>query len=498
MTKFIDKPVLNYFDGGFPSMSVSLMTGSNVYNLGGYSNSSIKKNNDLEAVSYNCIYYGQLVNAVYRLSDYRNYDLVEAVLDLYSDAINSIIDFNTDKLVEVEGDEQATEILNRRLKEIKYLSIFKSDIKDLIFYSSVAHKLIKENDKFKIKDLRYPFTTGWYKEDRKYVVQADSGPKFTDDLLRFSFDDLALIIDDTFLQLLNIYDQEKIDEINRNKNNIFSQPKLICSKPLFLSTELKLKDYVLKDLISAFLSLINLIEQDTYTIDGARITDTDNLIKLCERIKGLLVTKDDMNLLASTRLDKNALIRRLFDRARVIPSIAGALNNMQKLQVSDMRDKLDAINNQKETVRDELLTTIGFPLDLLRGSTNKWEVGRQNDRYSIKILNIKTAANLSTISNAETIAKMEGIYKEGMKIKVLFLKDTPYEIQNSITDMNNNKEYLQSLQDIIRTAIDIVESEIPNKENLTSIVNKLLLKAGIDVKIEPKPKEEPSTPSDTI
>jgi len=480
MSLFTDKGILQFFDGGFPSSSLSLLTGTNVYNLGGYTAGSAR-NNDIEAVSYNCVWVGQLLNAVARLSDYRNYDLVKTILNLYSDAIKSTINFKADKLIDVEGDDQLTEELNKDLKDMGYLDYLNSILDDFIYYTSYSYGISYENKKFIVKDLRHPFTSLFYKRDKKYIVFSDDGtPEFHNNLLRFANDDLNLMLDDKILTDLHLYEDRDIKNLRADKKSIYALPGVLGNEPMFLACELRLKDYILKDTISSYLSLMDMIQQDTFTIDADRISDTVNLLKLCERIKGLLVTKDDMNLLASARLDRTALIRRLFDRVRVIPSVAGNLNSMTKLEGTNLQDKLNTLQTQKETVREDLLNTIGFPLDLFRGQTTKWEAGRQNDRYNIRVTGFKNALVNSTEKNVRTMAKMKEIDLSKKKIKVLFIEETTYEIQNKVNKINAYREKLQAVQDMIRTGSDLAQTEgIANPDEMMKEINSIFKDCGI-------------------
>lgn len=497
--RFFTESKVRYFDG-FPASNLSLLQGSNIYNLGGFSGSSIGgRNNTLETVSYDCRFYGQFIAAQMRLQDYRFHDLIKTVLGLYSDAATSFIDYNATKLIEVEGDKDLSDAINKVFNQIEYLRLLKENFKDVLYSGSVTLKINKlSGDKFEVKDFKYPFTSARYRKEDKDIVMSDSGAKFVSDVLRFSFDDLSLFLDDQYRIQLGLVDAERAKQESGDKNRIYGSDRVTVSEPMFLSAELKLKDYILKDLISSYLSLITLIEQETYSIDGQRISDTVNLLKLCEKVKGLLVTKDDMNLLASARLDKTALIRRLFDRVRVIPSVAGALNNLQKVQGTDVREKLDMINNQKENVRDELLTSIGFPLDLYKGSTNRWEVSRQNDRYSIKQVDMRDMVNHSTKFNARVIGSLLGKDMTDRVIKVLFTSETPYEIQNKVEKINKNKEVLQASADMIRSAGDLMNTEnVEMDQAFQNDVNRLLAESGINAKVKIKSDEDKESPTNS-
>lgn len=495
MSRFVNEGTLKLFDAGFPSSSMSLLTGSNIYNLGGY-NSGSSQNNDIEAVSYNCVWAGQFVNAVARLQDYRMYDLVKTVLKLFSDAVNGVIDYDAKELVSIEGEESLTNAVNEGFKEIDYLDHTKSILEDYIYYSSHCAGLTYEGGHLRIRDLKYPYTSMYYKKNKRCFVFSDEGPQFIDHAIRYAQDDMSLMIDDTILTKLGLYTDHEISQLRADKSNIYSLPRVLANEPLFLSSELRLKDYILKDMISSYLSLMDMIQQDTFTIDANRISDTVNLIKLCERVKGLLVTKDDMNLLASARLDRTALIRRLFDRVRVIPSIAGALQGMQKMEGTNLADKLNSLQTQKESVRDDLLNNIGFPIDLFRGSTTRWEAGRQNDRYSISVLNFKNALITSTVKNAKEILRIKGIVPDekklhDLKIKVLFIGQTPYEIRNLTEKKNLKKEDIQSTQDIIRTGLELTQQEgIDNINAVRKGINTTFAECGIIARLkEDAPKE---------
>jgi len=489
MSKFVNEGTLKLFDAGFPSSSMSLLTGSNIYNLGGY-NSGSSQNNDIEAVSYNCVWAGQLVNAVARLQDYRMYDLVKTVLRLFSDAVNGVIDYDAKDLIFIEGEEELTEKVNESFREINYLDHMKSILNDFIYYTSFCAALTYEGGKLRLRDLKYPYTSMIYKPDKKLIVFSDDGPQFLPHYIRFAQDDMNLMIDDIIFTKLGLYNDTDLKKLRSDKKSIYSLPRVLANEPLFLSSEIRLKDYILKDMISSYLSIMDMIQQDTFTIDANRISDTVNLIKLCERIKGLLVTKDDMNLLASARLDRTALIRRLFDRVRVIPSIAGALQGMQKLEGTNLADKLNSLATQKDSVREDLLNNIGFPIDLFRGNTTRWEAGRQNDRYNINVLNFKNGLVTSTINNAKEIIRIKELMVsekdiEALKIKVVFIEKTPYEIRNITEKKNLKKEDIQSTQDIIRTGLELTQQEgIDNVDEVRKAINTQFQECGIIARLK--------------
>lgn len=481
MSKFFpENSLLKLFDN-FGSYT-AITTGSNILNLGGFSGSTLNgtANSSIEAVTYNCQLYAELLNAITRLSEYRQCDLAKTVLEFYTDSVFSNIDLTSKELISIEGMQKETEEINKVLVDLSYPEMMKEHSKDMIYYGSSAIKVDKVGDKkFSTRDFKYPFTTGYIKAQKEYVIQTDNGPRFMTNMLRFAFDDYLLYLDDKSAIDLGIRQKEEMAK--KNTDPIYTVDRITCSEPLFLAGELKIKDYVLKDLISSFLSLIILIEQDTFTVDAQRMSDMDSIIELCERVKNLLVTKDDMNLLASARLDKNALIRRLFDRYRVIPSIASTLNNMQAFNPGDLKAKFDSINQQKEQVRDEVLTMIGFPLDLYKGSTNKWEVGRQAERYNIKQINIKNALYKSTVKNTLTVGNLLGYTIDPRKVKCPFIKETQAEVANKTQMIQGQNETLTAVQNIISTVGSIVESEnLKDKDKVLKSMNKLMKSIGLE------------------
>jgi len=479
MPNFFKNRIIEYFTS-FPSYT-NLGGGTNIYNLGGNRGGSINTNQPLEAVNPNIVFYCELLNTIGRLSEYRSSDLSATVLSLYKDSVLSLIDFTLSELVVIDGDTEWTKKINKILKDINIADLISSSLEDFIYNGSISYALEKNKDKFTVKDFIYPYTTGYSQKDKKFVVQTDDGAKYINNTFSFRMFDLKLLIDDPTLEQLG-KKRSGIDLSTDKKSKIFAKDKLLCSRPLFANVELKVKDYILKDLISSFLSLIALIEQDTFTIDAQRSTDMDSILKLCDRIKGLLVTKDDMNLLASAKLNKEALVRRLFDRVRVIPSIASSLNGMQEWSPTRLKEKLDSLLQQKDVVRDELLTTIGFPLDLYKGSTNRWEVERQNDRYNLKLIFFRDNLKRSLTALVIQILSMYNKICDEKAIKWQCFKLTSYELQSKLQEINNNREVLVAIQDLIRAASDLKDqSIIQDKNQIKNLVTTIFKNSGVNL-----------------
>lgn len=482
-----NKGVLKFFsnfgDLGSSTSPVGRFTGyTNLYNLGGHRSSYRSDKSELEDVSPSTRYYSELIDAVARLDDYRCHDFTETILSLYADALNTVIDYDTTELISIIDDKALSDLVNKDLRSIDYQAKLKASIKDTIYYGSYGSPMMydKKKDKIYIKDIKYPYTTA--RRTNSYIAQTDEGARGVSNMLRFSLDDLRLDLDAYVADLLDI---ELIED------DFYSNERLLCGKPLFLTVEPKVKDYILKDMLLAFLSLIKLLEQDTYSIDVQRLTDMDSVVDLCERVKNLLVVKEDYNLLTAAKLDRNAILRRLFDNTRVIPSVASNLSSMQQVLGSRTQEKIDSLEPKAEKVRDDILTSIGFPLDLFLGRTSKWEVERQDDRYGIRVTSFKNCFVESTKDVVDNIVKLRGKSVDRKSIRVPFIHKTQNELLNESNRVASQSDAARALSDIFSTISGIVrESDGIPKEVTESIVKDIL--ANIDPTLATKykvPKE---------
>lgn len=463
--------ILKLFNS-FGGINTKTLSQTNIYKMNGAGGRSYRNNNELESVSPSCDNYLDLIESQERLVDYRNHDLTETILDLYFDAVFSNIEQSTSKYINIVDKDKETEKINAALDQLDIINFLKSHFKDLVYYGSFTSELIYNagSKEFKVKELINPYDSIKFKDSGKYIIRGLSSFKTLDEVLRLSLNDLELDIPSETLEGVNIVPQE---------DEFYVKDRGVTGRPLFLSVELKVKEYILKDLILSYLGLMKVIEQDTYVLDVQRLSDMDSVVEVCERVKDMIVTKDDVNLLTAARLDKSALVKRLFDNTRVIPNVSNNLSSLQELQGTKLDDKISTLQNNKETLRDEILTSIGFPRDLFAGSTNKWEVGRQADRYNLKVSNYKAAVTNSTIDIVMTISRMLNLKVNRKDITVPFIRSSNSEVTNLSQRIEVNSSSIRLLSEIIESVNNVLK---PDNNNPALNQNKIydLIKSILD------------------
>jgi hypothetical protein len=447
-------------------LSTRLMQTNIIRHGGGYTATSGGDTSDFEAVNPDCNTYTQYLFAIDRLRDYRNHEIAETILDLFQDAVFANIDQDTENFVTIKDDPETTKLINKDLSKLDLIAILKSSFKDGIYYGSNTSGLKLVGKDYEIKKLINPYSVVQNQTDHEFYIQGRSRYKSLKDVVRFSLDNLELSLDGPILDDLHMIQHE---------DEFYETDRLITGRPLFLSTELKVKEYVTKDLMISLLSLMRLIEQDTWTIDVQRLSDMDSVIELCEQVKDLIVTKDDMNILTSARLDKSVLIRRLFDRTRVVPSIANNLQGMQLMQGDKLVQRIQELKSDKETLREEILTAVGFPRDLYSGSTTKWDAARQDDRYSMKTTYYKDAVSRSVIQLVLTLCRLRKKKIDPKKITLPFIKETSTELNNLVQRIEANSGSIRALSDIIDAATNMSRNDSSlNKKKLNLLIKKML------------------------
>lgn len=453
--------LLEFFSGNYNTQYSTPYKNTNIIRHGtGYSHQGTT---GIESMDLNIISYQEFIDLVERLKDYRNSELADTILDLYVDAVFANIDTTTQEYVRIKDNKAATKLVNDILENLNIVEFIKSNCKDFIYYGSYSSELTWDGRDFLVRELRNPFTTLETKEGN-YIIQGEGHDKLINSTVRLSFNDIKLE-----------YRLGNEDGINVEYDEFYVPDKGIIGRPLFASVEMKIKDYIMKDLIIAFLSLMKLLEQDTYTVDVQRLSDMDSVAELCENIKDLIVAKDDYQLLTGLTIDKGALLMRLFDNKRVIPSISSNLNSLSEFQPGKLDEKLRALREEKEVLRDEILTNIGFPRDLFAGSTNKWETTRQNDRYNLKITNIKEAVQRSIINIVMNICDLNNFKINKRDIHVLFVKASIAEINNLQNKIEANSNTLRAVSDIINSAGELLKLEtIKDKSSIEGIIRTLL------------------------
>lgn len=470
------------FGSSFTSSGNSFLAkGTNIYGSTGSPGKSSSGDNHDSIFLRTIDTYSEFIELQDRLRSYRTSGITETILDLYYDAVMTCIDVKTDKLVEITSkdkagkvtvDDKSTKAANDILLDLDIVDLIRSNLKDMIYYGSSASlpkkvRGSKVEGELEILELVNSQTTLKLKNKDKYVILGEGKGRAETHLFRFSYDDLELDIDKKILEDIGESREEDEDE-----DPFIKGIKGITGTPLYLSVEMKVKDYILKDTILSILSIMKAIEQETYSIDVQRLSDMDSVVELCERIKNLLVNRDDINIISSSTLSVSDLIIRLLDNKRVIPNVSSNLSSLQEVAGTKLQEKIDALTNSKESVRDELLTTIGFPIDLFAGRVNKWEVGRQSDRYNSKVIGIKNAVITSVLDILRTSLELKDSKDlENKTIEVLFIKDTPAEIANYANKVQAQTEVLAALQQVIETSSRLsTETGVFDK----SVINQVL------------------------
>lgn len=418
------------------------------------------------------------------IEDYKCSELTNTILTIYTDYLTNYFNEKSEIIglsTEVKGGKELEGKINFIFKKLDIIKELKQHLGDIIYYGSYSYKLHwnKQSRMYELMDLEFPYNTidvMCKGKLRGHLVQSRTGK--ISELSRFSILRLGnantdLINDLSFLEYLTDEDKE-FDE-----DQLIRYYRYTAALPLYFTICNKVKEYLLKEQVVSLLSMKDLVQPLLllFSVDKGTHIDTANQLAL--NAENLINMYSDISAMLTSNFTIDTIIDNLMNNIRVLPDYNSGLGGMNTVDLSKVTDKIQSIRGDQDNSRENILSTLGIPLDLFAGRSTRWEALKTSERLSSKLNSLMKSLEISIkviVQNFYYLLTKEDISQDDISVN-LFNK-TEIEFNKStinseiVTTLFNSVTALMgSMQDFMMNSklIDFDKFYIYIQDQLTSI-----------------------------
>lgn len=421
------------------------------------------------------------------LGSYLESHITKTAVDVIKDAVVELFVLDNPNIISIPDDPVGEKAVNKILNDIQLGKHIVGDIADIIYYGSYSYSFgLNEKNQYELRYLKNPtrVVSGWKdaKLDSFYTYDLDN--KMTmyskDEVFSISTFDYKLDLDnnitsDRFKKIIgesertNLELQQKRLEDERKSFNV----RYLAGTPLYSNISNKVKEYILKDYLLSILSIKDLIQPIVLLVGMEKSTNLEEAVDLSRKVENIINQNVDMSFLEAKGLSVKELAMSLIDNIRVLPDYDSKLASMTDLNLDKLSDKIDRIRMDQMTIKEDIINSIGLPLDLFDGRSSRWESIKMSQRFESRIAYYVEMIEKSVILLAQNIYDKLKLPKkidiEG-KITCNLIDMESLQFMKKMSKMESLSEHLQRISDISNTLQMVEQSSIINVDELKKYI----------------------------
>lgn len=470
------------------------------------------------------------------LKNYYNLDITNLCVSMISDYVVNFLNKNSMQVCTIvdkdgEVDTQKTNRINEILThQINIFQYIQDHIDDAVYYGCYYSMLRhgrdeKGHSKFTVLSLNDPVAVvtktklgeeGY--SEKEYVALGDDGQAYI--IPR----EEAFYLGSPNFRLTNDMDEEwkntnngkkkerkSIDPYNpssflgkkskgpslglqENREKVIQKEYYSAGKPIFYSSILKIKEFVVKDLLVNLLTLRELTSKSILSLSMDKGVPQEVSSELCGRVQKLFNTTNELASFMSSSFSAESLIENILASGSVIciPDYNSTITSKGLINTDKLSDKLIEIMQSLDQTKANILAAVGIPSGALDNSAgSKWTILQQSERLNSRINSIMNGITDSVTELVRTLYKI--LYHEEIDaslIRMHLLEKSTVTYNNQINQAESINNLVQSIANILTTSLqtlDNVGSFIEPKAYLTYVQN---LIRDIDPNTEPMITEQ--------
>ncbi len=467
---------------------------------------------------------------VAELKNYYNLDITNLCVSMISDYVINFLNKTSTQVCTIlteegEVDTQKTDRINTILtKQIDIFQYIQDHINESVYYGCYYSMLYKTRDetghvKFTVLDLHDPVSVimktkineEGIKED-EYIVLGEDGQAYViprEEAFYFGSPTFRLNndLDDEWKgkkkgsQEFTFFGNKKksdglpkglVEESNREK--VIKKEYFSAGQPIFYSNILKIKEFVVKDLLVNLLTLRELTSKSILSLSIDKGVPPEVSSELCGRVQKLFNTTNELASFMSSSFSAESLIENILGGGSVvcIPDYNSTITSKGLINTDKLSEKLLEILQGLEQTKSNILSTVGIPSGALDNSAgSKWTILQQSERLNSRINSVMNGISNSVTSLVCTLYKI--LYNEELDpslVKLHLLEKSTVTYNNQINQAESVNNLIQQVSNVLTTSIqtlDQIGSLIDPKPYLSYIQNLL---RDIDPNTEPFITEE--------
>lgn len=492
----------------FSSILGSLFARSNVFDSNNYlsgapvrryyygSSSGFYSGAGYPGLLYNQQSIEQYLAVMDMLSEVFMFSITGLVVRHIADAVIESMRENLSITVNLSDDESKNnkyvDELYSYMDKIDYKNLLSRILPEYIYYGNYAFAL---DDDFNLVNLYDPYCVisvlGKNQKEIGYILNSKNGMGFAykEDSLIFRIGNLDVVLysqhyeDQVYESLFeegtprvknfsSFYRMNKVlnkQSFNYTRDYIFS-----ASLPLFYYSRMKLREYVIKDLIVMLITIRDLLFPTVLTLshDYAGTNAGFQVVNLVDQLESILNSYVDVGGIIGVKADLTRILSTLTYSIRILPDYKGFISQLNSLDTSKITEKIDKYKPDLETLADTILAEVGIPAESFRGGMTYWESMKQSERFASRV-----HAIINTIENSfrwllETYLKRKhGIGDKINNFVTVKIFDTSMaQVTRSSNALENISSYVSGVFDFINSAIENLDNENINKEEAVSFI----------------------------
>ena len=470
---------------------------------------------------------------VAELKNYYNLYITNLCVSMVSDYVINFLNktasqvctiMDKDGEVDTQKTERINEILTHHLDIFQYIQ---DHINEVVYYGSYYSMLYQTRDetghtRFIIFDLNDPVSVimktkineDGFKED-EYIALGDDGQAYViprEEAFYLGSPTFRLNNDlenewkgvgidrksnDPFEKIKNKNNKApgKLNQRNdSNREKVMRKEYYSAGQPIFYSNILKIKEFVVKDLLVNLLTLRELTSKSILSLSMDKGVSQEVSSELCGRVQKLFNTTNELASFMSSSFSAEALIENILGSGSVIciPDYNSTITSKGLINTDKLSDKLIEIMQSLDQTKANILSTVGIPSGALDNSAgSKWTILQQSERLNSRINSIMNGINSSVVSLVCTIYKI--LYKEELDsslVRLHLLEKSTVTYNNQINQAESVNNLIQQISSVLNTSIQTLDSigSLIDPKSFLSYVQNLI--RDIDPNTEPFITEE--------
>jgi len=430
------------------------------------------------------------------LSEVFMFSITGLVVRHIADAVIESMRENLSITVNLSDDERKNnkyaEELYSYMDEIDYKNLLSRILPEYIYYGNYAFAL---DDDFNLINLYDPYCVisvlGKNQKEIGYILNSKNGMGFSykEDSLIFRIGNLDVVlysqhyenqvyeslIEDGTPRVRNFSSFYRMNNVLKKQSASYTRDYIFsASLPLFYYSRMKLREYVIKDLIVMLITIRDLLFPTVLTLshDYAGTNAGFQVVNLVDQLENILNSYVDVGGIIGVKADLSRILSMLTYSIRILPDYKGFISQLNSLDTSKITEKIDKYKPDLDTLAETILAEVGIPAESFRGGMTYWESMKQSERFASRV-----NAIINTIENSfrwllESYMKRKYNISDKMNnfVTVKIFDTSMAQVTRSSNALENVSSYVSGVFDFINNAIENLDNENINKEEAISFV----------------------------
>ena len=442
---------------------------------------------------------------VAELKNYYNLDITNLCVSMISDYVVNFLNkassqictiLNNEGEVDVQKTDRINEILTHQINIFQYIQ---EHINEVVYYGSYYSMLHKTRDesghiRFIVLDLYDPISVilkskineDGYKED-EFIALGDDGQAYViprEEAFYLGSPNFRLTNDlenewKGIKSSNNIYDhfgkkqdnktpKSLVEKSESNREKVIKREYYSAGQPIFYSSILKIKEFVVKDLLVNLLTLRELTSKSILSLNMDKGVPQEVSSELCGRVQKLFNTTNELASFMSSSFSAESLIENILGSGSVIciPDYNSTITSKGLINTDKLSEKLLEILQSLEQTKSNILSTVGIPSGALDNSAgSKWTILQQSERLNSRINSVMNGISDSVVSLVCTIYKV--LYNEELDSSLVKL----HLLEKSTVTYNNQINQAESVNNLMQQVSNVLSTSIQTLDQIGSLID---------------------------